>query len=147
MRSTIAILCLCTYFCGAFILGIAISSWMLHINANDIWQNSYTKITASEHNDAKSLMRSWTQKPFVDVFVTDATKCPTDFPEDLIYDIWRGSRGHCDCLEYGDQRGFHMDQKCGEPGVPKPHVCHEGQGLSPIVMNRFAGVRYCGKLS
>ena len=45
------------------------------------------------------LKKSWQAKPFVDVIMTTAKSCPETHPDDLIYEVWLGTRGMCDCLE------------------------------------------------
>ena len=69
--------------------------------------------------------------------------------EDLVYDLWPGTRGHCDCLERDGTREYFMDEWCqrGENGRDEHPDCHERHGLAPIVQNRFRGLRYCGKRS
>ena len=38
--------------------------------------------------------------------------CPPEYPEDLIYDIWPGSRGYCDCLQREGDRNWNLDEEC-----------------------------------
>lgn len=76
--------------------------------------------------------------------------------EDLVYDLWPGTRVHCDCLEREGDRSYFLDIKCDKTrdetnndvsGEHKSDDCHDRHGLAPIVQNRFRGIRYCGKRS
>ena len=63
----------------------------------------------------KNIARSWTRKPFVAVKAFDAKEtlaCPFEYPEELLYDIWLGTRMMCDCLERADDRTIAFDREC-----------------------------------
>ena len=55
------------------------------------------------------LENNWKERPIVDVRAIrqDAFRgdplwlreCPIDHPIEVMYDIWQGTRGMCDCLE------------------------------------------------
>ena len=80
--------------------------------------------------------------------ITDAANCPDEYPEDLIYDIWPGTQGHCDCLQESEKRDYTFGYcSKGKGGSQNSEDCHNRAGLAPIVQNRFNGVRYCSKPS
>ena len=95
-------------------------------------------------------MRSWNTRPYVDVAITDEQNCPLGFTEDLIYDIWPGTQGHCDCLEIDredqDLADYELNE-CNRARDSDTRDCIDRAGLAPIVQNRFNGVRYCSKPS
>ena len=55
------------------------------------------------------LEKSWDVKPFVDVVLHDGNSCPETHPDDLIYELWLGTRGLCDCLERDGDRDYSLD--------------------------------------
>lgn len=64
-------------------------------------------------------MRDWSLAPFVGVKVVSAElPCPEDFPDDVIYDIWPGTRQRCDCLEWKDRSNVFLDTICDKEGDP-----------------------------
>ena len=59
------------------------------------------------------LKKSWESYPFVDIIVQDAQDpCPSEFPEEVIYGIFPGTRFACDCLESIDDPHIMMDENC-----------------------------------
>ena len=60
----------------------------------------------------KARVDSWTQVPFVDVTVIDASEnpagCPASHPEELIFEVWPGITGMCDCLERAGDRDYFL---------------------------------------
>ena len=121
---------------------------MIHIGSYDIWNSTYKIAKDDQLGELSRLMRSFNERPFVDVMVTDAYNCPFEFPEDLVYDIWPGTTGHCDCLEQEGARQFTLSMcNRSKEGSQKGPDCHDRAGLAPIVQNRFNGLRYCSKHS
>ena len=82
----------------AWVLGITVGSIMVHIHNTGDWKNSLEESITGESIASSILFKSWQKVPYVDVFPTLERSCPLDFPDDLIYDIWPGSRGYCDCM-------------------------------------------------
>lgn len=100
----------------------------------------------------KNMARSWTRKPFVAVKAFDAKEtlaCPADYPEELLYDIWLGTRVVCDCLERLEDPTIALDIECESSkkngGGGKSDGCFDQGGIAPIVLSAFNGVRYCGR--
>lgn len=135
------------YLVIAWCLGIAASSWMVHMSNNGDWKRTIQNAVSGESAAADILFKSWQTYPFIDVAPTTNQWCPDDFPEDLIYDIWPGSRAMCNCLQREEDRDYFMDMHCrrGKNGEHNSEDCHDVGGLAPIVMNRFESVRYCAK--
>lgn len=82
----------------AFVLAVGAGSWMVNVHNTNRWKDIITKATTGESAAAEILFKSWNNLPFVDVYPTTEVFCPAEFPDDVIYDIWPGSRGMCDCL-------------------------------------------------
>lgn len=120
---------------------------MVHIDNTEDWKDRLEKTLGGESLATSILHKSWQQVPFIDVYPTLETTCPPDFPDDMIYDIWPGSKGHCDCLQRSDDRAYFLNRMCDKSknGDSKSEDCYDRAGLAPIVMNRILGVRYCGK--
>lgn len=98
----------CIPICYAFIaliLAVAALSWMVNENNTGRWMNTIEESTRGSYYVVGNLIRSWEQKPFVDVIVTDDALCPEDFKEDLVFDTWLGTRAMCDCLQRGQNNG------------------------------------------
>ena len=96
------------------------------------------------------MTRSWNQKPFVAMKAFDTretSSCPAEYPEDVLYDIWLGTRKTCSCLEREKERSIGFDRVCekSDDGEDESQDCHDIGGIAPIVLNTFNGVRYCGK--
>ena len=94
-----------------------------------------------------SFLRSWQSLPLVDIYVTSDSYCPAEYPEDVVYEVWLGTRGFCECLQRDDNRDYYLNTKC-KKGKNEPHksiFCNNVGGLAPIVQNRIQGVRYCGR--
>lgn len=86
-------------------------------------------------------------KPFTDIIVTDNEYCPVTHPEDVVFEMWLGTRGMCDCFERAGDRSYEIDTLCRR-GKNQPHNspdCYDVGSLSPAVQNRIKSMRYCGK--
>ena len=114
--------------------------------------------------------------PFVDVIIIDAEEfprgCPASHPDELVYEMWQGISGMCDCLEReGDRRyflGIWCERESGKTDgehrkvswdwiKEDPNSSHDNEGphasedcfdipsKNPIVQNIIKGARYCGK--
>ena len=89
-----------------------------------------------------SMRKSWDVKPFVDVRVIDTTTegsyCPSTHPDDIIHEIWLGTRGLCDCLEREGGRSVKLDTMCVGHGDDADHGpdCHDVAALAPRVQNQ-----------
>ena len=105
-----------------------------------------------------SLLKSWGTEPFTDIIVVDVnetkmTDCPETHPDELIYEVWPGTRQMCDCLENDNLREFYLDVVCKGSGtkgnggsVPQASDgCFDVQGHHPIVQNSINGIKVCGK--
>ena len=89
--------------------------------------------------------------PYVDIIVIDAKEnyggCPNSHPEELIYEVWPGITGMCDCLEREEDRNYFLYIEC-QRGDDAPHNsedCLDLRGRNAIVQNVLNGARYCGK--
>lgn len=144
------------YVVGMVGFAIAIGSWFVHIWHNGKWRVRFESLEESGYGVISDLIRSWDDKPFVDAIVTSAATCPATHPEDLVWDMWPGSVGHCDCLQREEDRSIHLNMKCdrgedntdsdgGSEGEHSSEDCHDRHGLAPIIQNRFGGFRYCGR--
>ena len=74
-------------------------------------------------------------KPFVDVILHDGRICPEEYPDDLIYEVWLGTRGLCDCLERSGDRLYELDMMCAR-GKNSPHNsedCLDVAASAPII--------------
>ena len=101
---------------------------------------------------ADNLVESWSTPPYTDIVVVDASgwvsDCPASHPEDVIYQIWPGTRYMCDCLERKQKREYYLDIVCDKKGKHPEHNspdCFDVPGHSPIVQNRINEVKICGK--
>ena len=133
----------------AWIMAIVIFSKMVAQNKSDDWRLGLVKFYGSGANTmTKVLTRDWVLPPFVDIKVRPAEDtCPYTHPEDVMYEIWPGTRMRCDCLEREGDRLVDMDMVC-QRGDDAPHNspdCLDATADAPLVLNRFDGVRYCGK--
>ena len=80
------------------ILIIAASSWMINVNMTERWLD---EITSNASTSAQMLKKSWESYTFVDIIVLDGQdSCPSEFPDEVIYEIFPGTRHSCDCLEW-----------------------------------------------
>ena len=72
-------------------------------------------------------------------------ECPYG-TEDLVYDLWLGSRVHCNGLnnESEDRKKILFDKRCDSSSGSESIFV---EALAPIVQNRFQGSRYCGRRS
>ena len=72
---------------------------MINIHNNSTWTDVLTISQEEGREERLSQLSSWNKKPVTDVQIVEGTSmCPPDFTEDLIYDIWPGTRVYCDCL-------------------------------------------------
>ena len=92
--------------------------------------------------------------PFVDVTIVEADEtnrgCPASHPDELIFEVWPGITGMCDCLEReeGEGREYYLHRECKREGKDSPEKsedCLDLRGRNPIVQNVLKGARYCGK--
>ena len=123
-------------------IGIYVGSRITQIDNEGDWRDRLERTLGGESLATNILYKSWQKVPFVDVYPTLEQTCPPDFPDDTIYDIWPGTRGHCDCLQREEGRDYFLNQMCGENDDVG---CYDKAALAPVVMNRILGVRYCGK--
>ena len=85
------------YFWLTSIFIIVASSWMITLNNGDGW---YQRITSNFSTTPLMLKKSFESYPFVDIIVQDGQDpCPPEFPDEVIYEIFPGTRLSCDCLE------------------------------------------------
>lgn len=130
----------------------------MHIWHQGKWIVSYENILNDGAGASNELFNLWDQRPFVDAIITPEQVCPSTHPDDLIWDMWPGSVGYCDCLEMDGHRHVDLNMMCKGGGSLDPkddskHTsqdrfdCRGGIGLPPIVQNKFDGVRYCGARS
>ena len=88
----------------------------------------------------------WLSVPFTDITVVDSDRaCPKDYPDNVVYEVWPGTRRMCDCIERSFE--FFLDQEC-EKGKNADHnsdQCYDVGGTSPIVQSNLKGVKVCGK--
>ena len=145
----------CAVGCGiisliaAWVMAIVIFSIMVAQNRSEEWRLSLVKFYGSGASTmTKVLARDWVLPPFVDIKVRHAEDtCPYTHPEDVMYEIWPGTRMRCDCLEREGDRLVDIDMVC-QRGDDAPHNspdCLDATADAPMVLNRFNGVRYCGK--
>ena len=147
-------LCCGMYACVVAIMVIAISSWMINISNSNRWRQWYNNILEGDAAVIGEAYRSWYSSPVVEIELKDIDQygwsagCSQGF-EELAYDIWPGTRGHCDCLQRAGQRDWSMDKGCsrGKQGTQKSPDCHDRHGLAPIVQNRIKNALICGKRS
>ena len=95
--------------CWLYAIGCASYLTNLHIRGH--WRVAYERVQEGEISTLYSLFRDWSMNPFVDAIVTSEASCPSSHPEDLAYDMWPGTVGHCDCLQErqpGMERDYHL---------------------------------------
>ena len=103
------------YILTAWSLAIAASSMMIYQVNSGSWVTSITRLYSSQQTLPTLLLSSWAKQPFVGIKVLDAEEyptCPSDYPEDVVYDIWLGTRAVCDCLENAGDRIVTLDIIC-----------------------------------
>ena len=83
--------------------------------------------------------------PFVDAIVLNAIEselgCPASHPDELIYELWPGTTGMCDCIEERGNEKYTLHEKCGSGGGGGPSGggggpgpgCEASKGRNPIV--------------
>lgn len=83
---------------------------------------------------------------------TDA-KCPSTHPDEVIYEMWLGTKYVCDCLEQEKDRRYESST-CEGDGARKIDAedkpqddCYHVKGLPPVIQSKIRGVRYCGSRS
>ena len=97
------------YFWFVSIFIIAASSWMIYLKNGERW---YGKITSNVSTTPLMLKKSWESYPLVDIIVQDAQDpCPSEFPEEVIYEIFPGSRESCEIRD-DDHISIEMDKFC-----------------------------------
>ena len=106
-------LCFIFFAIISIIIAIAAASWMVHVKNTGAWQETVTNYNRAGVSVLKILDRSWETKPFVDMWVTDDTKCPRTHPDEVVYQMWLGTRAYCDCLSQEVNRAYHLDEDCG----------------------------------
>lgn len=146
VKEWVIVACGIGYLCIALGLAIAASSMMVYQNNSNSWRTSFLTVYEPQNATPNALLRSWAQKPFVDIQAYDSnefTRCPEDTPEDVIFDVWMGSRLACDCRGSVGERIIGMDRVCEE----ESNDCKELVAIPPMVLNVLNGVRFCGKLS
>ena len=93
------------------------------------------------------LKKSWESNPFVDIIVQDAqVPCPSEFPEEVIYEIFPGTRKSCDCLKYENDL-IYMDELCQRDTKTNEYRypgCFDSGSLAPQIMDSINGLKYCG---
>ena len=76
----------------------------IHV-VDDIWLMRPLDLAAAQHNAVtESLLKSWQKEPFSDIIVVDQERgsfavCPSTHPNELLLNVWPGTRHICDCLE------------------------------------------------
>ena len=71
--------------------------------------------------------------------------CPPDHPHEVIYDLFMGTRGFCDCIDR--DYTYFLDRRCnkGKNGSEKSSLCYGAGGMPPIVQSNIKGIKICGK--
>ena len=89
----------------------------------------------------------WRRVPFTDITVVEGVDrpCPSDYPDEVIYDIWPGTRMMCDCIERSFE--YFLDINCnkGKNGDHNSDQCYDVGGTHPVVQSNLNGVKVCGK--
>ena len=82
------------------VMSIVVSSIMIHNKPSKpvAWTNEYVDSGIRTH--PSQVKYDWTIQPFTSITVIDADySCPEDFPDEVIYNLWPGTRMMCDCIE------------------------------------------------
>ena len=88
----------CACFLILWVLGIANSSYVI-INQQKLATGNIT----NDISYFSQITEDWTTKPFVDIKIMkrdendEIPECPNDFPDEVVYKIWPGTRPYCDC--------------------------------------------------
>ena len=121
------------------LFGLGIASWMVHESNKEKYYSDIGMIYERAMGPINARIDSWTQKPFVDAIIVDASQnplgCPNTHPEELVYEVWPGITGICDCLEREEDRGIFLHIEC-EKGNKEQHKsddCLDLRGRNPIV--------------
>ena len=110
----VLVVLLLIYLLITWVLGIFTGSWMCHIVNTDSWKNALESSAIGESVTTQILQRSWSKNPFIDVYLTTDNSCPKNYTDELIYDIWPGTRAMCDCLQRSEGgRDYYRDSICG----------------------------------
>lgn len=140
--------CICTI--PAFLFSFAICGWCVDESHRKSLHNSASREISKASGPIWARIDSWTQVPFVDITVIDALEnpngCPASHPEELIFEIWHGTRGVCDLLEVEDTdyrvyindegcEGAHGYEKNGRNYATSPEydTLHVVWGLNPSI--------------
>ena len=129
------------YAFTAFALCIAGASWMINVINADQWRKTIVNYMESETQTVQMLIKSWQAKPFVEIVMIDVEdnqfeqSCPESHPEELMYEIWSGTRALCDCLEQESSRYIAIDTMCvrGDEAPHNSEDCIDVGSLAPIV--------------
>ena len=110
--------CCCSLISALF--GVGIASWTIHETNVNFYYSSLGSVYSRATAPINARIDSWSQVPFVDVTIIDATEnpqgCPDSHPEELIYEVWPGITGMCDCLEREEDRDTFLYIKCEREG-------------------------------
>ena len=129
----------CAGFCAVsccllqWLMTIVISSMLIAYRKRlpDAW----TLDLDSEIKTSPSQVRyNWLTKPFTDITVVDADdNCPASFPDEVIYNVWPGTRMMCDCIDRSFE--YFLDQECkkGKNGEHNSEDCIDVGALPPVV--------------
>ena len=85
---------------------MGISGWTVFEKMNEYYTADIRLVTEKSLVPLRVKIDSWTQVPFVDAIVLDAEEnilgCPDSHPDELIFELWPGTTGMCDCLQDWD---------------------------------------------
>ena len=99
----------------AVCFAIAACSMMIYQVNSESWKNDIKSANPNNLRISDILENNWKARPIVDVRafrqdeLLETSVCPSDYPEDVMYDIWKGTRGMCDCLERPGDRQVYED--------------------------------------
>ena len=153
------------------LFGLGIASWIVYEVNNEVYYTDVASVIARATAPINARIQSWTDVPFVDVIMIDAEEfprgCPASHPDELVYEMWQGISGMCDCLEREGDRDYFLGIWCeresgktdGEHHSDNPlradkdrgsgphdsEDCFDVPSKNPIVQNVIKGARYCGK--
>ena len=133
-----------SYLAVIVILIIAASSWMINVNVSERWLD---EITSNTLVPPRMLKKSWESYSFIDIIVQESREaCPSEFPDEVIYEIFPGTRQACDCLEREGDRTILMDEICyvDDETYEIEEGCDNVHSIAPQIMNSINGLKYCG---
>jgi len=130
----------------AFCLGM----WITIEGLGMKFRNNIAGVQSKIYSPVQARIDSWTSVPFVDVIVLDAAEnplgCPESHPDDLIFEVWPGTTGMCDCLESEGHRAYYLNMRCSRGEGPHDSSdCKSVEARNPIIQNIVKGARYCGR--